>query len=395
MPDYNPLMDEVLDDPYPIYKQLRDEAPAYYVEEFDCWALSRFDDIWVQTGMSKTYSASQRGTTPAHLLTNQLPVFPSVNMMDPPEHTRNRALISGAFKPHRVASLEPLVREIVNRHIDDIAPKGGCDLVSDYIAKISVEVSCKLLGLPVEDGDYLNGLVNRFFERERGQRGMTENGLAAAEELNAYLDTIVKERRKKPEDADVLINAYLGAKFDGKPLPDDNIASQMATLVIGSTDSFPKIFAGGLLELDRRPDVRNELVKDPSLIPDAFQEMLRYCMPTQLLGRTLMCDVEIHGQTMKQGQAVMFLFVSANRDEREFPDPDNFDIRRCPKRILTFGHGNHACLGTHIAALEGCIALEALIQRIPEFAIDESKIERLRSEFVSGITALPATYPSA
>ncbi|MCP4007677.1 MAG: cytochrome P450 [bacterium] len=395
MIEYNPFMDEVLDDPLPIYKQLRDEAPAYYVEEFDCWMLSRFDDIWEQTGLAKTYSASKRGTTPAHLLTNQLPVFPSVNMMDPPEHTRNRALISAAFKPRRVAKLESLVREIVGRHIDDIGPKGECDLVGDYIAKISVEVSCRLLGLPTEDGDFLNGLVNRFFERERGKRGMTDGGLAAADELNTYLEGILKERRKNPEDADVLINAYLGANFDGKPLPDDNIASQMATLVIGSTDSFPKIFAAGLLELHRNQAVRNELVQDPKLIPDAFQEMLRFGMPTQMLGRTLNHDVEIHGQTMKEGQAVFFLFVSANRDEREFADPDNFDIRRCPRRILTFGHGNHSCLGTHIAALEGTVALEALLERIPNYSIDENKIERLRSEFVSGVIGLPATYSAA
>jgi cytochrome P450 len=315
--------------------------------------------------------------------------------MDPPEHTRNRALISGAFKPRRVASLEPLVREIVGRHIDDIAPRGDCDLVSDYIAKISVEVSCNLLGLPVEDGDYLNGLVNRFFERERGHNGMTEGGLAAADELNGYLEQIVKDRRKKPEEGDVLLNAYLGAKFDGKPLPDDNVASQMATLVIGSTDSFPKIFAAGLLELCRDPESRADLIKDPKLIPDAFQEMLRHGMPTQLLGRTALRDIEIHGQTMKKGQAVMFLFVSANRDEREFPDPDRFDIRRRPKRILTFGHGNHSCLGTHIAALEGNLALEALLERIPDFQVDESKVERLRSEFVAGITGLPATYRAA
>ncbi|MCP5070456.1 MAG: cytochrome P450 [bacterium] len=395
MVHYNPFMEEVLDDPHPIYKQLRDEAPAYYVDEFDCWALSRFEDIWEQTGDAKTYSASQRGTTPAHLLTNQLPVFPSVNMMDPPEHTRNRALISGAFKPRRVATLEPMVRAVVGRHIDDIASRGECDLLNDYIAKISVEVSCNLLGLPVEDGDFLNELVNRFFERERGKRGMTESGLAAAQELNEYLERILKERRKNPVGGDVLINAYLGAEFEGKPLPDDNIASQMATLVIGSTDSFPKIVAAGLLELCRQPQVRDDLVKDPALIPDAFQEMLRYGMPTQMLGRTLTRDVELHGQTMKQGQAVLFLFVSANRDEREFPDPDRFDIRRRARRMLTFGHGNHSCLGTHIAALEGNIAIEMLLERLPGFAVDESRIERLRSEFVSGITALPATYQAA
>ena len=392
MVEYDPFSDEALDDPLPIYRALRDEAPAYYLDEFDAWALSRFEDIWQQTGDAASYSAAARGTTPAHLLTGQLPVFPSVNLMDPPEHTRNRALISSAFKPRRVAALAPLVREIVRRRIDAVAKRGACDLVGDFIAKVSMEVSCNLLGLPVEDGDFLNGLVNRFFERERGRRGMTESGLAAAGELNEYLAKIVRERRRSPAAGDVLINAYLGAEFDGKPLPEENIASQMATLVIGSTDSFPKIFAAGLLALHRNPGLRAELIRDRSLVHAAFQEILRYGMPTQMLGRTLTRDVVLHGQTMKAGQAVLFLFVSANRDEREFVEPDRFDIHRNAKRILTFGHGNHACLGTHIAALEGELALGAILDRIPEYSIDESRIEWLRSEFVAGITCLPATY---
>ena len=392
MVEYDPFSDEALDDPLPIYRKLRDEAPACYLDEFDAWALSRFEDIWQQTGDAGSYSAAARGTTPAHLLTGQLPVFPSVNLMDPPEHTRNRALISGAFKPRRVAALAPLVREIVGRHIDAVAERGACDLVGDFIAKVSMEVSCNLLGLPVEDGDFLNGLVNRFFERERGRRGMTESGLAAADELNQYLAKIVRERRRSPVAGDVLINAYLGAEFDGKPLPEENIASQMATLVIGSSDSFPKVFAAGLLALHRNPDQRAELVRDRRLVHGAFQEILRHGMPTQMLGRTLTRDVALHGQTLKAGQAVLFLFVSANHDEREFVDPDRFDIHRGAKRMLTFGHGNHACLGTHIAALEGELALGALLDRIPAYAIDESRIEWLRSEFVAGITCLPATY---
>jgi cytochrome P450 len=389
---YNPFSDEVLDDPHSFYKQLRDEAPAYYVEEFDCWFLTRFDDIWEQTGDTAAYSAAKRGTTPAHLLTDQLPVFPSVNLMDPPEHLRNRALISGAFKPRRVGSMRPLVKEIVDRHVDAIADRGEGDLVHDYIAKISMEASCRLLGLPVEDGDLLNGYVNRFFEREPGKRGMTDDGLMAANDLNVYLEDILKERRKKPLDEDVLMNAYFAARFDGKPLDDDNIASQMATLVIGSTDSFPKIFAAGLLALDDSREQRKELIEDRTLVPDAFQEALRYGMPTQMLGRVLNHDVEIHGQTMKEGQSVMFLFVAANRDEREFKDPDRFDIRRRAKRILTFGHGNHACLGIHIAALEGTLGLEAVLDRMPDFRVDRDKIQHLRSEFVAGITGLPATW---
>jgi hypothetical protein len=392
MARYHPFHDAVLDDPHPFYRQLRDEAPAFYIEEFDCWFLSRFEDIWDQTGDTAAYSAVRKGTTPAHLLTGQLPVFPSVNMMDPPEHVRNRALISGAFKPRRVAALAPLVQDIVKRRIDAIAGKGECDLVHDYIAKISMEASCSLLGLPVEDGDFLNSLVNRFFDRERGARGMTENGLAAAQELNTYLEEILTDRRKNPVEGDVLMNAYLGAEFDDKPLPLDNIASQMATLVIGSTDSFPKIFASGLLELHHNRKERQRLIDDPARVPDAFQEALRYGMPTQMLGRTLNRDIEIHGETMREGQSVMFLFVSANRDEREFPDPDIFDSERRPKRILTFGHGNHSCLGTHIAALEGTTALQAVLERIPDYSIDEDQIETLRSEFVAGITSLPARY---
>lgn len=386
---YNPLMPEVLDDPLPIYRQLRDEAPAYYVEEFDCWALSRFDDIWEQSADNESYSAALRGTTPAHLITNQLPVFPSVNLMDPPEHVRNRALISGAFKPRRVAGLAPIVEEIVIRHAKVLETGHEVDLAADYIGKISMEVSCVLLGLPTEDGDQMYEYVNRFFDRIPGQNGMTEDGLAAAAELNAYLETVIQYRRAHPNDDDVLLNAYLNAEFDGKPLPIDNIASQMATLVIGSTDSFPKIFNAFVLELFRSPEQRAELVANPELISNAFREGLRYAMPTQFLGRVVKKPVQLHGQTFEPGQAVLFLFPSANRDDREFEEPDRFDIHRDSKRILTFGHGNHSCLGTHIAALEGELATRHLLERMPEYVIDESRITRLRSEFVAGIVGLP------
>ncbi len=389
MVHYNPLMPEILEDPLPIYKQLRDEAPAYYVEEHDCWALSRFEDIWEQSADNDSYSAALRGTTPAHLITKQLPVFPSVNMMDPPEHVRNRALISGAFKPRRVASLAPVVEEIVARHAKVLEPGHEIDLAADYIGKISINVACVLLGLPPEDGDQIYSYVNRFFDRAPGRPGMTEDGLAASAELNAYLEDIIRHRKAHPTDDDVLLNAYLNARFDGEPLPLDNIASQMATLVIGSTDSFPKIFTAFALELFRSPEQRAELVEDPGLIPNAFREGLRYAMPTQFLGRTVTKPVHLHGKTFEPGQAVLFLFPSANRDEREFENPDRFDIHRVSKRILTFGHGNHSCLGTHIAALEGETATRHLLERMPEYVVDESRIKRLKSEFVAGIIGLP------
>jgi cytochrome P450 len=386
---YNPLMPEILEDPYAVYKQLRAEAPVYFVEEFDCWALSLFDDIWEQSGDSKSYSAALRGTTPAHLITKQLPVFPSVNMMDPPEHVRNRALISGAFKPKRVEALAPAIQGVVDETIDALRGRDEFDLVADYIAKIAIKSSCLLLGLPVEDGDLLYSFVNRFFDREPGRPGMMEDGLKAADELNAYLEAIIKERRKRPSDDDVLLNAYLNAKFDGKPIPDENVASQMSTLVIGSTDSFPKIFASGALELYRSPEQRAELVTDPALIPNAFREALRFGMPTQFLGRTVVESVQLREHRLEPGHIVIFLFPSANRDEREFDDPDRFDIHRQSKRILTFGHGNHSCLGIHISALEGETALKALLDLAPEYEVQEDSVVNLKSEFVAGITSLP------
>ena len=163
----------------------------------------------------------------------------------------------------------------------------------------------------------------------------------------------------------------------------------MSTLVIGSTDSFPKIFASFALELFRDPAQRAELVADASLTPNAFREGLRYGMPTQCLGRTVTKEVELHGEKLKPGQGVLFLFPSANRDDREFEDPDRFDIHRQSRRILTFGHGNHACLGTHIAALEGETAIRALLEHMPEYVVDEDRIVRLHSEFVAGITSMP------
>ena len=389
MVQYSPLMPEILENPFPIYKRLRDEAPAYYCEEFDCWALSRFQDIWEQSSDNESYSAAARGTTPLHLITKQLSVFPSVNMMDPPEHVRNRALISGAFKPKRVQELAPVVEEIVERRAQVLDTDAEVDLVGDYIAKVAIEVSCVLLGLPVEDGDTLYGYVNRFFDREPGKPGITEDGIAAMADLGSHLADLVRYHRKHPLDADVLMNAYLNARFDGEPLSDADIASQMSTLVIGSTDSFPKIFASFVLELFRHPAQRAELVADGSLVPNAFREGLRYGMPTQFLGRTVTKEVHLHGQTFTPGQAVIFLYPSANRDEREFEDPDRFDIHRRSKRILTFGHGNHACLGTHIAALEGETSIRALLRHMPEYVVDESRIARLRSEFVAGITGMP------
>ena len=218
MVEYDPYSEAIMTDPYPVYRQLRDEDPAHYLEKYDAWALSRFTDIW-DASSDDAFSAA-RGTTPAQLLTKDQPVTPMLNVMDPPEHTQFRSVIRGCFLPKEVRAVAPVAAKLVDELLDAVADQEEFDAVGDFAARLSVTVACLAIGLPVEDGDFLNELANRFFEREPGSRGMTEGGLAAAGELNEYLEGIVRARRKAPSEGDVLINAYLGAEFDGKPLPE-------------------------------------------------------------------------------------------------------------------------------------------------------------------------------
>ena len=179
------------------------------------------------------------------------------------------------------------------------------------------------------------------------------------------------------------------APLGDEPVDDMGVAVHLNMLVIGGTETFPKVFSAALHRLWQNPEQRAACVCDPERIPEAFHETLRYDMPTQMLGRTVARDIEIHGQTLRAGSGLMFLWGSANRDEREFPDPDTFDISRRAPRILSFGHGQHMCLGAHVARLEGRILLEELLRAFPEYEVEETKAVRLRSEFFRGFARLP------
>ena len=315
-----------------------------------------------------------------------------LNVMDPPQHTRLRARIRRHFAPARVAALEPEIRAYARACFEALAPQGACDAIADFSARIATHVTCVANGFPLEDGEMLNGLVQRFFGREEGVDGMTEDGLRAAVELTDYFAALIRARRSDPGDGDDVIGDLIAFVEDGAKLDDETIGSHLSMLMIGGAETFPKVFASAVHRLDQHPDQRALLVADPKRIPDAWTEVLRYDMPTQFLGRTLLRDVEIHGEKLREGQAVLFLYPSANRDDREFPEPDRFDILRRPTRILSFGHGTHACIGAHFARLEGRIALELLLERAPGFRVEHDRVERLRTEFVQGFATMPITF---
>jgi len=256
---------------------------------------------------------------------------------------------------------------------------------------VAVTVACTISGLPTEDGPLLNDLVWRFFKREEGHDGATDAGMAAMGEMFAYFHEQIAARRASGAQDDVL-QTLMEFEQDGERLDDDSIASHLAMLIIGGSETFPKTFASIVRRLWEYPDQRKQCVDDPSLIPDAYNEGLRYDMPTQFLMRQVKRPVTFAGQEMTEGQNIMFLYHSANRDEREFEDPDRFDILRRPPRIVSFGYGPHSCLGVNVARLEGRVCLEELLAVHPEYEVDLSRSERLLTEFVQGYWQLPITY---
>jgi cytochrome P450 len=390
MVEYDPFSEEVMRDPTPIYKQMRDEAPAYYCEKWNCWALSRFADIWKASGDVKHFTAT-KGTTSAHLLTKVQPVTPMINMMDAPQHSKMRSAFRTYFAAPDVAGLEPMIRKMAKDALADAKDKGRIDAMGEFSSLIAVTVACTVNGLPVEDGPILNDLVWRFFKREPGHEGMTEDGLAAFGQMDAYFrEQVAKRRADGPRD-DVL-STLMSIEIDGAQLDDTAIASHLAMLIIGGAETFPKTFANALRRLAEHPDQRAECVADPSLIPDAFTEALRYDMPTQFLCREVTKEVEFHGQKMQPGQPILFLYPSGNHDEREFENPDTFDIHRKPPRILSFGYGPHSCLGINVARLEAKICLEETLAAIPEYALDLDNAERLVTDFVQGYAKFPVTF---
>ncbi len=386
---YDPYDPQIIENPYPTYARLRSEDPCYYIERFDTWVLSRFEDIWQASTDDQHYTAA-KGTTSSHLLTRVQPVTPMINLMDPPEHTTLRTSFAGFFRPGRVRKLAPQIEQFVEEAWRGVADKEVADLFNDFAARVSVKVACLANGFPLEDSDYCNDLVWRFFKRDPDTEGMTEDGLAASQELVQYCGELVKKRRASGADGDSVLDVVASVEFGGRKFNEDEAGSHLSMLIIGGTETFPKTFASTAHRLWQHKDQRAECIEDPKLIPDAYDEVLRYDMPTQFLMRVVTKELEIHGKKLTPGQPIMFLYPSANRDEREFQEPDRFDIHRRPARILTFGHGIHACIGRHFAKLEGRLCTEKLLSAAPDYEVLEDQLSRIQTEFVQGWEAMPA-----
>ena len=386
MIDFDPFSEAYFDDPFPIYQRLRDEAPALYLENYDCFFLSRFEDVW--NAVSDPRFSHRLGTTSQDLLVGVRP-HRALSSLVPPEHTALRSLLAPAFTPRAARVLEPRARAFVRSLLEAADPERDLDVVRDLARRLSAHVAFLLIGLPLEDADAQAAQVEVAFERAQGVAGPTASAFAAQERLRGYLASQIEARRRRPGARD-LLDALLGFEWEGRRLPSEELVANLYLLVIGGTETLPKVFAGAVHQLWRHPGQRAELARRPELADAAFWEALRTEMPTLMLGACAEAPVEICGGTkLRPGQKLMHLWVSANHDEREFPDPRRFDLHRRAPRILSFNHARHRCLGAHVARMEGRVLLQELLARAPRYEVLEERAERIRSEFFRGFAALP------
>ena len=390
--DYDPFSDEVMEDPNPVYARLRRESPVHHLEKYDAYALARFDDIWQVSSDPVSYT-TRHGTSAPQLLSKVLPAFPNLNHMDPPHHTTLRKQVWKFFSPRGVLRYEDRLREAARAQLTELLPLGRFDIMNDFAFPVSARMACIAMGFPEEDSPKLVSLVQRFFGREEDVVGMGPKAILAYQEMESYLQDLTRSRTATGVEPNNPVNALLSAaEINGETPTLETRASHLMLLLTGSTETFPKTFASTLYRLWQHPDQRAEVTANASLIPGAYDEVLRYDMPTQFLCRTTLRDVEFGGVCIPEGRAVLLLYPSGNRDEREFEDPDRFDVHRRPERILTFGHGVHRCLGVHFAKLEGRVLLTELLQAIPQYEVDLATTERLRTEFVQGFSTLPIEF---
>jgi cytochrome P450 len=403
--EYDPFSADAMADPYPLYRVLRDQHPVYPLPQYDAWALARFADVWEVIGDAQRFSildgpsfAREALGRPADLTRERADPRLSFAMWDPPQHTRIRHVMSPAFRPGAVGRLEEGLRRAARERLAPRLGLGRLEVVRDYAGPISAAVMCEVLGFPAGDAEALREHVNAFARRDPGRPGATPASLQAMGALHAYGARQARARRAQGAGGAAVTDALIRADLDGWKLSDEQVGVQLVSLLVGGVETLPKLLAGGLLQLEDQPEVRAGLARDTELCSGAFEEIIRHQGVLQHVGRTLLCDAQIGGQPMRRGQRLFLLLQSANRDAREFPDPDRFDVGRRPARHLGLGHGPHHCIGAHIARLEGRILLEELLRAIPQYRVDPASLERPPSEFQLGYTALALEFeprPSA
>jgi cytochrome P450 len=389
---WDPFDIEIDTDPYDIWRRLRDEAPVYRNDRHDFWALSRFADVQAASADPKTFLSS-RGTV-LELMGGDMADMKIIIFMDPPEHDSLRALVSRAFTPRRVSALEDQIRGVCASLLDPLVGSGGFDYVQDFGAQVPSMVISMLLGVPDSERQEVLQQINTTFHLEPDKGMVNDISIGAIMWLSDYIAAKLAERRQQPEDD--LFTALVEVELtedDGstRRLTEQEAVAFGNLLIAAGTETVARLLGWASVVLDQHPDQRAGLAADRTLLPNAVEELLRYEAPSPVQGRWTSRPVELHGIEIPENSKVLLVTGSAGRDERRYPEPDRFDIRRDMGSHVSFGFGIHFCLGAALARLEGRIALEETLKRFPEWHVDHGRAQRLHTSTVRGWKSVPVT----
>lgn len=393
LPYYDPYDAAIDADPYPVWKRLRDDAPLYYNERHDFYALSRFADVLSASLDWQSYS-SARGTVLEMIDPNPEiehgDGYGMMIFMDPPRHDELRRLVSRAFTPRRVAALEARTRQLCGQFLDPQLDGSGFDFVEEFAAKIPTMIIGAMLGVPDDDQDQLRIWVDMMMRLEPD--GVSAEKFDAMERFSTYMEDMVADRKRAPRDDMVsdLLDAEI-TRDDGttRRLDHREVMAFFTLLEIAGSETTARLLGWASVLLARHPEQRAKLVADRTLITNAVEELLRYEPPSPIQARLVTRAVEWHGLEVPAFSKLALLTGSAGRDERTFAEPDRFDVERRFDRHVTFGYGVHFCLGANLARLEARVVLEETLARLPTWHVDETEVELVRTSTVRGPVSVP------
>lgn len=378
--------------PHESFRRLRAEAPVCFFPEAGgrpgFWAVTRHADVCAVSLDQRTFSSHRGGIMlrdfPDEVLAAQRETLTS---MEPDRHAKYRRLVSGAFSARVVRELEPRLRALVRDILDRICGREECDFVADVACELPVRVICELLGIPAEDRGRVVAWSNAMVGMDDPEYAASEaDAHLAAMQLYAFANDLAETRRRKPRDD--LLSHLLRVEVDGERLDDAAFDAFVLVLAVAGNETTRNLISNGLLALLEHPAERARLLADPRLLPAAIDEMLRWAPPVMAFRRTAERDVELGAARIREGDKVTMWYVSANRDEAVFAEPDRFDVARAPNDHLAFGIGSHHCLGATLAQLEARLLFEELLARFPDLAL-AGRAERMRGNQFDGIKRLP------